>query len=165
MENETQKYKFHLNHFLLFSKGWYACSDGKKDLLTTCKRVLKLDGYPYVATMSEVTIIVMNEFSSWNDWRREHNMPYLTLFDFYNEVRNYGMLYYEIKDEDEVIVRFVMSSLACIQGELLTLTKPVYSRKLYKQDGLMFNVMIGKVKFGMTYKEQNKISSEMFDNK
>lgn len=154
---ENNKFTFNLKHFLLMSKGWYVCSDNNRDNLTLYKRILKLDGYPFVFSIEDVVTIVLQQFEEFNNWSKDNRKHYVSLFDFYLRVRDFQKMY-NFKSMDESVIQYVMSQFSNIEAKYLNISKPVYSRKLFKE-GLSY----GNSKQGMTYKEQNKIVSKIFD--
>lgn len=149
---------FPLNHFVLWSKGWYSkvheTGDINKDLEDTMKGIFTLDDYVGVIMKSiDFVGILLSTFEDYNDWVRKNGWSYWRLVDIINEMRTYQWLGY---NENNAIIMAIRSYFKCRPISEIRLSKPVYSRELYKKYDLIIKGQIfGTPKHGMTYKEMN----------
>lgn len=151
---------FPLNNFALYCKGWYESSKGE-DMFGTLSKVLKLDGYEFAKTKRDILCIVLNEMDGYNTWLFENKKQYLRIYDLYSDLYD-SMNYYDSCDLEEGIMRKIISFISNKESSEIKLSKPLYNRKLWKY-GLKFNGFFYKKKNGMTYSEQNRIASKIFD--
>lgn len=162
---DYSKETFPLNHFVLWCKGWYRPTNEKATLEETLSIVLELDGHSFAKNIKDILNIVLTEFEPYYKWLREHNGKYCTIqmlcqnamnFEANNEINGYSVsfaecMFYAIAD----FFRYIDS------GEIV-LKKPIYNREL-RTKGLCFRQAFRKDYHGMTYAEQNRIASKMFD--
>ena len=157
--NDFKKYDFSLNHFVLYSKGWYRPVEREIDVFKVYKRVLELDGYSFIENMNDVVMIVMVEFTSFNDFCKENKRFNYSILTFFERVHQ-SIVFYNL-DYQVAIVETIKSFFREAEGSYINLKPPFYDRKLYKK-GLMFNSLFSFPKIGQTYKEQNKIANSVF---
>lgn len=153
------KYTFSLNNFVLFSKGWYRSVESEIDAFQVYKRILEMDDHPYVTCMNDVIQILMTEFTSFNDFCKEHKRFHFTILTFFNRVNDL-IAFYKL-DFQVAIVEVIRSFFRDAEGSLINLKPPHYDRKLYKK-GIMFSSLFSFKKKGQTYAEQNRIAKETF---
>lgn len=156
---EKNKYTFGLNHFVLYSKGWYCPAKKETQPLQVYKQILELDRNQFVTTMDDVVSILVNEFESYNNFCKENHLFHYTILTFLNRINDLTK-YYNI-DYQTAIVKVISSFFRDAEGKHINLKPPHYDRKLYKK-GLIFNSIFSIRKQGQTYKEQNSIANQTF---
>lgn len=103
---DQSKSYFRLNHFVLWSKGWYKlredytnCQDNKLVLFETLRKVLALDGYCYIWNEEDIILILANNLREYNTWAKENKKRCLEIDVFMHEVATYirqnGWSYFE----------------------------------------------------------------------
>lgn len=150
--------KFPLNHFALWTKGWYekvhfSSDDQNTRLFEELKSVLALDDYStnYMDIM-DIARIIMNSFENYNKWCQDNNTYYMRLTEFLDNVKryeSYGYGYFES------IIMTIRSFIQGSEKRYMKLVPPVYSKELYKKYDLVMGKLLGKHKYGQTYKEMN----------
>lgn len=162
---DYSKETFPLNHFALWCKGWYRPTNEKATLEETLQIVFGLDGYPFAKNMDDFLNIVLTAFLPYNEWRQENGKKILTLLEIYSKAKSYeiygNMHGYEVTVTDAVFYA-IAGFFSDLSKEDIKLEKPIYSREL-RTKGLCFRQTFRKDYQGMTYAEQNRIVSEIFD--
>lgn len=156
---DYRKEEFPLNHFALWTKGWYHkvhndSTDENTKLFEELKSVLELDDYSTkYMDIHDICRIVLNAFEDYNLWRMKENMNYMRLSQFIGNIRRYKEWGY---NEDESIIMVVRSFIQGIINSEICLRAPHYSKELYKKYDLVQGCLMGKYKPGTTYKQMNK---------
>lgn len=156
MDYRTEK--FPLNHFVLWSKGWYhkvhRLEDVNKDLEQTMRVIFTLDGFSgrYMDSR-DFAQILLNRFEDYNYWLKNTKGHYWRIVDLLKNIRDYQKLGY---NEDNAIIIAMRSYLQCRPMTEIKLEKPIYSRELYKKYNLIKGHIFSTPKHGMTYKEMNR---------
>lgn len=162
---DYSKETFPLNHFALWCKGWYRPTDLLEPIEITLSRVLKLDGYILVRSLKDVLIIVLNELEQYNEWLSKNNRYHLKLTTICYEASRYeARKAFQGKGctAEEAVIYAIKNFFMEKGGNDIVLEKPFYSKELRKQ-GLEFHQCFRKSYQGMTYAEQNRIASKIFD--
>lgn len=150
---------FPLNNFALWSKGWYekvhfSSEDQNIRLFEELKSVLALDDYSTnYMNIKDFARVIMDSFENYNKWCQDNNLYYMRLTEFLDTIKeyeSYGYGYFES------IIMTVRNFIQCSSGRNIKLSKPIYSRKLYKEYDLVMGALCGTYKHGQTYKEMNK---------
>lgn len=149
-----------INHFVLWCKGWYQPVDEKENTFHTLKKVLYLDDFCFVKSWGDIISIILNKFDMYNEWHtKEKGYPFMTYFQFYNEIQNIDMYYPDNNFTDsEKIIRVIRDKFRYTSFSRI-LNHPKYDRQLYRM-GLRYGGY--DYKKGMTYKNMNKIVSKLF---
>lgn len=162
---DYSKEAFPLNHFALWCKGWYRPTNEKATLEETLKIVFELDGYTFAERMNDFLTIVLTEFDPYCKWLSEYNKKYCTIqmlcqnainYEKYNEMHGYSVSF------AECMFYAIVDFFRYIDNKNIKLKKPIYNRAL-RTKGLCFRQGFRKDYHGMTYAEQNRIASKMFD--
>lgn len=158
-KKENKLFQHRLNHFILYSKGWYdfTINNNKLELY---KAILKLDGFEFVRTIHDVVDILLHEFDRYNAFLRKTN-PYAS-YDFFkiNKLINEKITLCKLNYE-EALIEVIKAIFNNLSKSEIKLSKPIYSRKMFKQ-GIIFGGFISKNNIGMTYKEQNMLATKTF---
>lgn len=155
---------FPLNHFALYSKGWYSPVNENEDMLTTLKHVLALDGYEFISNYNNVICILLSEIDRYNKYLDSVNANTLDLFTFYKEISEEKNLWHKDISNEEAIVRVIAKFLRYTDYKYIKLKCPVYNRKLFKKYGLTLQPFFyKKSKQGTTYKEMNRVAKKYFN--
>lgn len=155
---------FPLNHFALFSKGWYSPVNDDEDLLTTVKHVLALDGYEFISNYNDVLCILLSEIDRYNKYMDSVNARTLDLFTLWKESSEEKNLWHKDISNEEAIVRVIAKFLRYMDSKYIKLQCPVYNRKLIKKYGLTLQPFFyKKSKQGTTYKEMNRVANKYFN--
>lgn len=156
---ENPKFKNRLNHFILWSKSWYI-NLKKEDMFDSARRALKMDGYVFCKTDTDVLSIVSNFIDDYRDWLFKHCPEEANKYIFRQHVLfgeiNRNMVVYEM-DYPHALLSVYKSYFAFdINLKHFDIEKPVYSKKLYSDGFVLLK------KQGMTYREMNRYVSRIF---
>lgn len=155
------KETFPLNHFVLYCKGWYQPVKDEK-MFETVSKVLELDGYEFAKTSNDIMCIILSEIDRYNTWLVQNGLKDLKLFDLYNGVNKTLNWYNHANTFEEAILYKIIQFIQDKGIGEIVLKRPIYSKKLRKK-GLRFSQLFRKDYHGMTYAEQNRIASKIFD--
>lgn len=140
---------FPISNFILYCKGWYGPVNKDEDELTFIKKILALDGYPFLTGDKNVVSLLLSKVDDYNEFVNtfQFNSRPLKLYTFETETNRYMVMFGYSREMSQIaaIRSFFMSQNA------VKLKKPFFNRKLFKK-GIKF----GNWKPGMTYKEMNK---------
>lgn len=162
---DYSKETFPLNHFVLWCKGWYRPTNDKATLEETLKIVFELDGYKNAKTMEDFVTIAINKFEPYNKWLYENGRNCCNISSFcframdYERYNNMNGYYVSVCDS---MFYSLVDFLRSVDNKDIKLKKPIYNREL-RTKGLCFRQSFIKDYQGMTYAEQNRIASKMFD--
>lgn len=153
---------FPLSHFVLWSKGWYHkvhnTGDMNQDLEDTMKSVFSLDGYiGEILQSKEFANLLLYEFEQYNNWAKVKGGPCLSLVTLFEEVKNYQSSGYNYYNS---IIMALRSYFQCIPSSRIKLSKPVYSRELYREYDLVKGSLFSKYVPGITYQDMNNIVNQ-----
>lgn len=158
---DYSKETFPLNHFALYCKGWYHPTK-KESIICTISKVLSLDGYEFAKNENDVMCIILSEIDRYNSWLVANGKQDLKLYDLYNYANQTLKWWHHVNTFEEAILYKVISFIQGKGMEEITLKKPIFSKSLRKK-GLCFSQLLRTDYQGMTYKEQNRIASNIFD--
>lgn len=157
--DNNKKFKNRLNHFTLWCKNWYKTTEDKEDIFVSARRALYMDGYVFCKSDADVLSIVTVFLDDYNDWLIKHGKTpvnyHMRLHVFVSEIDKYMQTYG--CDYHHALMHVFRNIFAFhIQTETITIEKPVYDRKLFKQG------FVGSKKPGVTYKTLNKDAEKIF---
>lgn len=158
---DYSKETFPLNHFALYCKGWYHPVK-EESILSTISKVLSLDGYEFAKDKNDIMCIILSEIDRYNSWLVSNGKQDLKLFDLYNEAHKTLNWWHHVDTFEEAMLCRVISFIQGKGSDEIKLKKPIFSKSLRKK-GLRFSQLFRKDYHGMTYAEQNRIASKMFD--
>lgn len=145
-----------LNHFILWCKGWYCTIDTKMDMFTQVKQILKIDGYEFVSTNSQVIGILLNFIDDLKDDSTISGKSELRMLQWNSNVQKY--LNWVNNDFELALLMTIKDFFTfSITRQEIILIPPVYSRKLYKMG------FVAPKHFGNSYKMQNYKAKKFFN--
>ena len=144
-----------LNHFILWCKNWYEPVH-QEDVFVTLKKVLALDGYGFIQSKHDIFNIVFGFIDDMiqNGTFDKSSGP-LRFQNLYQSVQ-WHKTFLQMDDDKALIYSFRNFFEFSLSKDEITLSPPVYSRKLFKK-GLKAPDCIGK-----TYTHQNKYANNFF---
>ena len=161
-KNMTNPIKyFNFYYLVLGAKHWYARAENES-LYDFVIRLIRLENrFCVCKTANPKASAVYYCFMCLDElakWYRSNGVQkgwdnYCTMF---GEIEKYKLLY-RVDDYEEAVILFTFNVLMQLDGEEITLPKPIYRKgypRLYK--------LIEKP--GMTYKEMRKMADKVFDN-
>lgn len=157
---------FSLNHFVLWTKGWYHLTpkiaekynDDEEYLFEVLKRVLALDGYEYVKTKSDIIKLIAANLERYNEWAIKHNQKYLSAATLAFQLDDKMTYYYGEPKSHFFAMIMVFKTFFGWGCSAFPLYKPVYNKALWKK-GLTFDEPYNN-KPGRTYEQMNKVASK-----
>jgi hypothetical protein len=142
--------KARLNHFILWCKNWYEPVNKKGDILTQAQKILVLDGY---LICNNPIVIALNYIDELVD--KEVIKP-IRLAIWNRDITSY--MIFENMNYDEALL-YKIRSIFAFDCTNLSITPPVYSRKLYKMG------FVAPKHFGNSYKLINYKVNKFFNRK
>lgn len=159
-----------LNNFILWCKGWYiqfpikyktydeyiSSKDKDRTEFEDVKRILKLDGYEYVRTESEVLCILLNFIDELIDNGVLSGKNELRMVNWNSNLQKYINL---TKDYNRALLLTIRDLFAySVCRDDLKLNPPIYNRKVYKLG------FVGPVHLGNSYKMLNCKAKRFFES-
>lgn len=142
--------KARLNHFILWCKNWYEPVNKKEDILTQAQKILVLDGY---LICNLPIVIALNYIDELVD--KEVIKP-IRLAIWNREIMEY-MIFHNMNYDEALLYK--IRSIFAFDCTNLSITPPVYSRKLYKMG------FVAPKHFGNSYKLINYKVNKFFNRK
>lgn len=158
-----------LNHFILWCKGWYQeapitttnyeefikSKNRNRTSFDMVKEILKLDGYMFVRTNSDVLSILLNYIDALVDEGVLSGCNQLRMLNWNSSVQRY--MSYNNDYETSILYTIYNLFAYSVSSENLKLTPPVYNRKVYKMG------FVGPRHLGNSYKMLNHKVKEIFN--
>lgn len=158
-----------LNHFILWCKGWYQeapiittnyeefikSKNRNRTSFDMVKEILKLDGYMFVRTNSDVLSILLNYIDDLVDKGILSGNNELRMLNWNSNIQKY-MSYNN--DYETSVLRTIHDLFAySISSEDFELSPPVYNKKVYKMG------FVGPRHLGNSYKMLNHKVKKIFN--
>lgn len=149
---------FPLNHFALWTKSWYEKVHKSKDqntaLFEELKSILALDDYSTsYMNIADMASIIIGVFDTYNKWLGEtNNSNYLTIRNFINSCEEYKRYGYGLYESMIMVIR---QQIQNADAKSICLSKPSYSKEIYKKYDLVLGDLLSWIKHGQTYKQMN----------
>lgn len=142
--------KVRLNNFILWCKNWYLPTDKEMDIITQAKKILSLDGYTSINNPIYIVLIFIDELVE------KGTIKPISLFVWNDEINKYKLVY-ECDYQSALMYR--IRNFFAFECDKLSLTPPVYSRKIYKLG------FVGPRYMGNSYKMLNYKARKIFNPK
>lgn len=102
--------------------------------------------------------VLLNQFEDYNNWARENGLHYWRLSQLIGKIREWQSWGYT---ENNAIIMAMRGYFQCRNVKEIKLSKPVYSRQLYKKYDLIQDKLLSRSSMhGMTYTEMNRKVAE-----
>ena len=159
MTNPIKYFNFY--YLVLGAKHWYRRAENES-LYDFVIRLIRLENRFCVcktenpeASAVHYCFMCLDELAKWyrSNGVQKGWDNYCTMF---GEIEKYKLLY-RVDDYEEAVVLFTFNVLMQLDGEEITLPKPIYGKGYPR----LYNLI---EKPGMTYKEMRKMADKVFDN-